>query len=96
MTAERFSKDMGVSHADFFRLLPRAMGDIPYRVEGTTVNGEIGSGTVSIELGKQQERRIALLAIPFAEVTFSFNGVGEDERTEFMRYFDLRFQRGGG
>jgi len=90
------SKDMGVSHADFFRLLPRAMGDIPYRVEGTTVNGEIGSGTVSIELGKQQERRIALLAIPFAEVTFSFNGVGEDERTEFMRYFDLRFQRGGG
>lgn len=96
MTQERFSKEMGVSHADFFRLLPRAMGDTPYSVNGKTVNGELGSGTVSIEIGEQQERRIALLAIPYAQVTFTFGGVAENERTEFMRYFDLRFQRGGG
>lgn len=96
MTAERFSKEMGVSHADFYRLLPRAMGDTAYRVEGTTVHGTLQSGTVSIELGEQKMRRIALLGIPYAEVTFSFDGVDESARTEFMRYFDLRFQRGGG
>ena len=96
MTAEQFSKEMGVSHSDFFRLLPRAMGDTPYRVEGMKVIGELGSGSVSIELGEQQVRRIALMAIPYAEVSFAFDGVAENERTEFMRYFDLRFQRGGG
>ena len=96
MTEERFSKEMGVSHEDFFRLLPRAMGDIPYRIDGMNVTGELGSGTVSIKLGEQQVRRIALMAIPYAEVGFVFDGVAENERTDFMRYFDLRFQRGGG
>lgn len=96
MTAENFSKEMGVSHADFFRLLPRAMGDTPFKVQGMKVKGEVSGGTVTIEIGEQQVRRIALMAIPYAEVSFSFAGVSEDERTEFMRYFDLRFQRGGG
>lgn len=96
MTEERFSKEMGVSHSDFFRLLPRAMGDTPFRVKGMSVTGELSAGTVSISVGEEKLRRIALMAIPYAEVTFSFDGVADDERTEFMRYFDLRFQRGGG
>lgn len=87
---------MGVSHADFFRLLPRAMGDTPFTVQGKTVSGELSGGSVTIEIGEQHVRRIALMAIPYAEVSFSFSGVSEGERTEFMRYFDLRFQRGGG
>ncbi len=97
MTAENFSKEMGVSHADFFRLLPRAMGDTPFTVQGMKVMGELsGGGAVTIEIGEQQVRRIALMAIPFAEVSFSFTNVSEDDRTQFMQYFDLRFQRGGG
>jgi len=96
MSVESFSKEMGVSHDDFFRLLPRAMGDTPYTVEGMKVLGNLSEGSVTIELGEQQVRRIALMAIPFAEVKFSFDGVSDDERTQFMTYFDLRFQRGGG
>jgi len=96
MTEERFSKEMGVSHADFFRLLPRAMGDTSFRVNGMNVTGELSTGTVSIDVGEEKLRRIALMTIPYAEVSFAFNGVAEEERTEFMRYFDLRFQRGGG
>jgi len=96
MVAEKFSKEMGLTHVDFFRLLPRAMGDHSYNIEGMKVLGELAGGSVTIELGEQQVRRIALMAIPFAEVSFTFDGVSEDERTEFMRYFDLRFQRGGG
>ena len=87
---------MGLSHADFFRLLPSAMGDHPYRIDGNTVHGEVGQGTVEIKLGPQQERRIALMVIPFARVSFHFRGVTQADQELFKSHFDLRFQRGGG
>ncbi len=96
MTEESFSKEMGVTHNDFYRLLPRAMGETPYEISGANVNGTLGEGTVSIHLGEPQVRKIALLAIPFAKVSFEFKGVAEEVRSQFMHHFDLHFQRGGG
>ena len=92
----RYSREMGVSDEDFFRILPKAMGEHPYRVEGRRVHGEVHDGTVEIELGETQRRRIALLDLPFAEVSFTFRGVTPAQREAFTRHFDLRFQRGGG
>ena len=92
----RYSREMGVTTEDFFRILPKAMGAHPYRVEGRTVHGEIHDGSVEIVLGPQQERRIALLRLPYAEVSFTFRGVSEPRQREFKRHFDLYFQRGGG
>lgn len=87
---------MGLTHSDFFRLLPAAMGPHTYRVEGNTVYGDVHSGTVEIRIGEQQERRIALMRIPFAEVSFLFRGVTVEQQQVFKANFDLRFQRGGG
>jgi len=87
---------MGLTHADFFRLLPTAMGEHPFRVDGMSVHGEVHNGTVTITLGAQQERRIALMRIPHAAVSFHFRGVTQAEQAAFKEYFDLRFQRGGG
>jgi len=91
-----YTDEMGLNHADFFRLIPSAMGDNPHRIDGMTVHGEINNGTVEITLGAQQERRIALMRIPYALVRFHFRGVTEAEHEAFKTYFDLRFQRGGG
>lgn len=88
--------DMALTHADFFRVLPSAMGEHPYRVEGMTVYAEIHNGTVQIAVGDQQERRIALVRIPHATIRFHFRGVTQAEQAAFKAYFDLRFQRGGG
>jgi len=96
MIAEKFSKEIGVTHADFFRLLSRAMTDTPHSIDGLKVTGQLSEGTVTIVLGEQQVRRIALMAIPYANVSFTFDGVSEAERKRFMENFDLRFQRGGG
>jgi len=87
---------MGLTHADFFRLLPAAMGEHPFSIEGMTVRGTLHNGTVEITLGAQQERCIALLRIPYAQVSFHFRGVTQAEQVKFKEYFDLRFQRGGG
>ena len=92
----RYSREMGVTDEDFFRILPKAMGEHPYRVENRTVHGRIDDGHVKIVLGAQQERRIALLRLPFAEVSFTFRGVPEARQQAFKRNFDLYFQRGGG
>jgi len=87
---------MGVTHADFFRLLPSAMHNHLYKINGHTVHAEIADGTLDIAMGEQQVRRIALMAIPFVEVSFHFRGVSPEQQAAFKAHFDLRFQRGGG
>ena len=86
---------MGLTHAEFFRSLPPAI-DHPYTVEGRRVVVEHGSGHVELELGPQQDRRIASLRLPYVVVRFTFAGVPEAERTQFMARFERYFQRGGG
>jgi len=87
---------MGLTHVDFFRLLPSAMDNHPYKIDGHTVHANIANGTLDIVIGEQQVRRIALMAIPFAEVSFHFRNVCPAQQTAFKAHFDLRFQRGGG
>ena len=91
-----YSREMGLTHADFWRLLPRAMGEHSYDVEANIVRAAIGEGNLEITLGPQEERRIALLRLPFAVVCFVFTGVSAAEQQAFRAHFDLHFQRGGG
>ncbi len=92
----RYEAEMGLTRADFFRLMPAAMGEHPFRVEGDTVFGDVHDGTVEIHIGEQQERRIALMVIPYALISFHFRNVTTEQQEAFKAYFDLRFQRGGG
>lgn len=91
-----YSREMGLTHDDFWRLLPRAMGEHSYSVSGNTVNANIHEGALQIHIGPPLERKIALLSIPYSEVSFKFTGVTEAQQQAFKSYFDLRFQRGGG
>jgi len=91
-----YSREMGLTHSDFWRLLPRAMGEHPYKVKGDTVEASVHQGTLSIHLGPTQERKIALLNIPFSVVSFRFEGVEKEQQMAFKTHFDLHFQRGGG
>jgi len=91
-----YHREMGVTHADFFRILPKAMGQHRYTVVGHTVSGTVAPGTVRIDVGEQQVRRIALMAIPYAKVSFLFRGVPLVQQQAFKKHFDLYFQRGGG
>ncbi len=91
-----YSREMGLTHEDFWRLLPRAMGELQYSCEGDNVTVKLHDGHVHIHLGVLQERRIALLRLPFAEVSFRFEGVTVEQQMAFKTNFDLHFQRGGG
>lgn len=89
-------KEMGYTHADFFRLLPRAMGDNPYVIDGLQVQCTLPSGSLKITLGKECERRLFLVVMPYTNITFEYYGVSEEDRETFIKYFDLRFMKGLG
>jgi len=91
-----YSREMGLTHADFWRLLPRAMGNHSYTVEGTTVLANVDNGKLEITIGPPLERRIALLRLPYSVVSFTFDGVTEAQQLAFKDHFDLHFRRGGG
>jgi len=91
-----YSREMGLTHDDFWRLLPRAMGEHAYERRGDSVQARVNNGQLDISLGPAMERRIALLCIPYSEVSFRFSGVSETEQQAFKAHFDLHFQRGGG
>ena len=41
-------------------------------------------------------RRLGIVQLPRMAVRYHFDGVDDAARNEFMRYFDLYTQRGGG
>lgn len=87
---------MGLTHAEFFRSLPPALDGLAYTTTATTVQVSDGSKHLLIELGPENERRIALLRLPFTRIRFEFNAYSADEVAAFMRHFERRYQRGGG
>jgi len=87
---------MGYSHADFFRLLPRAMGTHQYEVNGLQVNCTLPTGKLTITLGEEHERRLVLVVMPYMYVTFEYENVSDEDRENFIKYFDLRFMKGLG
>ena len=94
--ANTFSREMGFTREEFFRLLPGALNDRPHRIDEAGVTVDATPGTVRIDVGEQQFRHIASITMPFVKVDFDFQNFSDTAREEFLRYFDLRYQRGGG
>jgi len=92
----KIEKEMGYSHADFFRLLPSAMGTNTYEISGLEVNCVLPSGRLKITLGEECERRLVLVVMPYMLVTFEYENVSDEDRENFIKYFDLRFMKGLG
>ena len=90
-------KDMALTDNSFFRGLPAAMGDIPYRVEGPVVIGGVDSRHVEISIKPLPTRILGgLMKIERSEITILFKGFDEGEREAFMAGFDRAYQRAGG
>ncbi len=89
-------KEMGLSHADFFRTIANALGTDAFETTADGVTLDEEGRRLSITLGPESERRIALLSIPVTPVTLRFIGYPEDEIARRLKKFDQTFKRGGG
>lgn len=94
--AESFEREMGCTVAELVRWLPGAGGgrDIVMQPDGAVVALEAGRLRLSWHV--LAPRQIALMSMPRLAVSFVFEHVDEAQRQQFMRYFDLYTQRGGG
>lgn len=96
VSAETVRKDMGLTHAEFHRILPGLFDDAAVEVHDTTVIARWPDRWLRIRLAAEQCRRIAMLSLPSTEVSIEFHGFTADQRAAFLGHFDRRFQRGGG
>jgi hypothetical protein len=94
--AYRRSREMGLTRAEFLRLLPAAVGQRPYALHGDEVHVEDPAGTILIRLHPTTERRIAGLALPATRVDLVLPDLPESTRRAFLEHFDRYYQRGGG
>ncbi len=89
-------KEMGYSHAEFLRLLPKAMNGAALRVEGNRITVEDGARRLDIELGEETERRLGHFRLPVTPVRLAFAGYSEAEIKAALERFWRAYQKGGG
>jgi len=87
--------EMGITRAEFLRLLPVAVGHAPFRFEGDEIHGD-GAPSWRIKLREMPKRRIALVAVPVLDVELVIDAPSATEAKAFVDRFLLGFQRAGG
>jgi hypothetical protein len=93
---EAFDREQGFTPAEWLGSLRGAVGLCPLELGDGAAVVRIGDGTLQLQWTELPPRQIALMRMPRLAVRYRFNGVPPRARTEFMRYFDLFMQRGGG
>lgn len=92
-----FERDMGCTEAEWLHWLPGAIGDHPWRREGSRLRVDFATGgRLELAWTVASPRVIALIRLPRLLVQFRFDAVDDDRRYRFMKRFDLYMQRGGG
>ncbi|MDP1648200.1 MAG: hypothetical protein Q8M01_08360 [Rubrivivax sp.] len=92
-----FEREQGFTEAEWLRCLPGAVRDHALALPAPRrAVVSIGAGTMELGWTALSPRRIALISMPRLAVRYRFDGVEAQARREFMRYFDLYTQRGGG
>ena len=91
-----FEREMTISHDDFFRILPKAVGSHQFQQANNVITISLSGGEIRIILSKERYRQIASLSLPVTDVTFQVKNVAENTKNEFFRQFDRAFHRGGG
>jgi hypothetical protein len=86
---------MGITRAEFLRLLPAAVDEAPFRADGDSFAGRTGRVAWTIHVEARDSRRIALLTMPVTAVDVILDATA-DEADAFMERFLRAYQRAGG
>jgi hypothetical protein len=94
-TAE-YCYEMGITRAEFLRLLPAAVGHTLFRHHGDVLLGSSDWVDWRIVLDERSKRHIALLSLPVLHVTITLNAETPQAIEWFIARFLLAHQRAGG
>ncbi len=92
----RVVKDMGITHAEFFRTVRSLVDgeDAEFNDFGLTIRR--GRARIEIRLGPEGSRALGRFQLPRTEVELIFRDCPAGEIAAFVERFDTRFRRGGG
>ncbi len=91
-----FSREMGFTREEFDRILPAALNGRSFETNNTGIESSVDGGTMRLVISDQKFRKIASISLPFLVIEFIFEGLSQHQVDETMKFFDLRYQRGGG
>lgn len=95
-TCRLVSKDMSISHADFFRTVRPLLVAEDHDLRGDGVTIRRGSARIDIRIGPEGTRRLGNFHLPRTRVEIGFYGCPQEEADRFLDRFDRHFRRGGG
>jgi hypothetical protein len=87
---------MGCTEREWLSWLPGAVRECVLALGDGWASVGIEDGHLRLRWQVLAPRQIALVRLPRLAVQFRFEGVADEARQRFMRYFDLYLQRGGG
>lgn len=91
------TKDMGLTHREFYRSFAMMAGDWRWEAsDNHVVTVDHPDGPVTITLEPERRRKIALISMPSTIVRFEFAIHDQASVDAFMKRFDTHFKRGGG
>jgi hypothetical protein len=96
---EILKREMTITHSDFFRILPKALGNLRYHQQNNIITVYLDDGVegeIIISLSEERVRKIASLTLPVTDVTFQQENISEKKKIEFFKHFDRAYHRGGG
>jgi len=89
-------KEMGYTHADFLRLLPKAVGAAEIGIDGRVIRVADGERRLRIDLSEESVRHLGHFRLPVTHVRLTFSGYSEAEREAALERFWRAYQKGGG
>ena len=90
-------KEMGITHKDFFGLLPALLDDTPYQQNQDIIKFQLNHKDIEIVLGPEGVRKLGQsISLPTTPVTLHFFDFTEEEVSAFIKHFNLKFMKGGG
>jgi len=92
----RIVKDMGITHAEFFRTVRSLLEGEDAVVRDDGVTWRRGAATIEIRLGPEGARKLGRFQLPRTEVELLFHDCAAAGVTSFVARFDTCFRRGGG
>ncbi len=87
---------MGITRAEFLRLLPVAVGHAAWRIEGDEIVAEGPAPAWRIRLREMPGRPFGSVMLPVLGVTLALEGGSEAAASAFVARFLLGYQRAGG
>ena len=89
-------RQMTITHYDFFRILPKALGSNNYIIDGCVITCQDAHCFMRIILSPERRWVVAGLELPVTDVEITINGCDDREANQVLKRFERSFQKGGG